>query len=128
MTPLSRIEQIEARIDAATYNDAAGAFSLHDTPTQVMNMQLAIRTAAFPLIQNAPADLAFLTASLREALEGLEFYADRNNWMRSWITYGENISPSQWADKLKVQDCAMLNCGGGRARLTLASIAGKAGG
>ena len=52
----------------------------------------------------------------------LKFYSDKNNWMRSWITNGENIKCAEWADKLKIQDCAMLNCGGGRARLTLAEV------
>lgn len=51
--------------------------------------------------------------------EALEFYADSKNWMRSWITNGEDIKPAAWADKLKVEDCALLNCGGGRARKAL---------
>lgn len=42
----------------------------------------------------------------------LEFYADSKNWERI-------EGHTKWASNLKVQDCALLNCGGGRARLAL---------
>lgn len=57
--------------------------------------------------------------------EALEWYADRKNWMRSWIgAHNGEVIPAPWADKLKEQDCAMLNCGGGRARLALSEAKG----
>lgn len=56
---------------------------------------------------------------LKELVEALAWYSDRNNWMRSYVFDTERLVPSAWADKLKSQDCAMLNCGGGRARLAL---------
>lgn len=63
--------------------------------------------------------IAEMQKEIDELKEALSFYANKSNWMRSWITNGEEIAASQWADKLKIQDCALLNCGGGRARLAL---------
>jgi len=40
----------------------------------------------------------------------LEFYAARENWE---VIVGH----TKWASNLNKQDCALLNCGGGRARL-----------
>jgi hypothetical protein len=51
------------------------------------------------------------------AIEALKFYADRRNWDKTIIAKGSTITTSEWADKLIVTDCALLNCGGGRARL-----------
>ena len=75
----------------------------------------------FKWLLEAYAEQKVLEERARSArlLEALKFYADRNNWMRSYIFDTENLVPSPWADKLKVQDCAMLNCGGGRARLAI---------
>lgn len=52
------------------------------------------------------------SAFVKEAREALEFYADKNNW--------ENVlGHTTWNSNLKEQDCAFLNCGGGRARKVL---------
>lgn len=51
------------------------------------------------------------------AIEALKFYGDRKNWDRTVIAKGSEITTSNWADKLIVMDCALLNCGGGRARI-----------
>ena len=53
-------------------------------------------------------------AKLKDALK---WYADRNNWKRSL--------ESKWADTLVNQDCALLNCGGGRARIALKECEGE---
>jgi hypothetical protein len=49
------------------------------------------------------------------AAKALAFYADHTNWERI-------EGHTQWASNLKVQDCALLNCGGGRARLALQAV------
>lgn len=55
----------------------------------------------------------------KKLVEALEWYANRENWIRSYIFPHGEPAISPWADKLKHQDCAMINCGGGRARLAL---------
>lgn len=76
-------------------------------------------------IKRLREELAESKKQISELVEALGFYADKNNWMRSWITNGEDIKAAAWADKLKVEDCAMLNCGGGRARLALSKHKAK---
>ncbi len=53
--------------------------------------------------------LRTLATEMRDALK---FYGDKHNW--------EGIpGHTKWASNLKAQDCALLNCGGGRARLVI---------
>ena len=77
------------------------------------------------LIKDLQSELAAEKAKSEKLIEALKWYADRNNWMRSYIFDTERLVPNSWADKLKSQDCAMLNCGGGRARLALAEYKGE---
>lgn len=61
------------------------------------------------------ADVPMLLDALEIALEALEFYADRTNWERI-------DGHTRWSSNLKIQDWALYNTGGGRARLALAKI------
>lgn len=47
--------------------------------------------------------------------KALEFYANKQNWMKR--------PGSEWQDTLIEKDCAFYSCGGGRARLALATEA-----
>ena len=47
--------------------------------------------------------------------ECLEFYASSKNWEAI-------IGHTKWMSNLKIEDCAFLNCGGGRARALLKEL------
>ena len=55
-----------------------------------------------------------LQAENKKLREALEFYADYRNWK---VCYGES-----WRSTLNKEDCSLLNCGGGRARVALKEI------
>lgn len=61
---------------------------------------------------------------IAELEDALSFYSSRENWIRSYVVNvdAEALQPSSWADKLKQQDCALLNFGGGRARLAIQKL------
>lgn len=50
--------------------------------------------------------------------KALQFYANKDIWERI-------EGHTRWASNLKVDDCALLNCGGGRARLALKEAKGE---
>jgi hypothetical protein len=52
-----------------------------------------------------------LQAKNKIMTEALEFYADNRNWK---VCSGES-----WSSTLNKEDCSLLNCGGGRARVAL---------
>jgi hypothetical protein len=67
------IAEIRARVDAARTLDTAFAVS-EGAPTKSHTMQIAIRTAAYPLVQNAPTDIIRLLAALELAIEQRDDY------------------------------------------------------
>lgn len=52
---------------------------------------------------------------IEEMKETLQVYGKKGNW-----EYIEGHTT--WASNLTIQDCAMYNCGGGRARIALSKI------
>lgn len=88
--------------------------------------QLEAKSGAMPLeLVDRSAELYKkrinrLTEELRWCRDALAFYADRNNWERI-------EGHTKWASNLNKPDCAMLNCGGGRARLALAELDAEGG-
>lgn len=58
---------------------------------------------------------AHLLPIIEEAKEALQVYGKKGNW--EYIEGHTN-----WASNLKIQDCAMYNCGGGAARKALAAL------
>lgn len=58
---------------------------------------------------------ADMLEGLKVAEDALEFYAERTNWKR-----GDR--DAEWSNALIIQDCAMWNTGGGRARLALQKL------
>ena len=105
------IEKRCAKMAQEHYDYRAKLFDMHDFDRETIAVE------SFKL--GAKAAVKELEPVLKELVEALAWYSDRNNWMRSYVFDTESLVPSAWADKLKSQDCAMLNCGGGRARLAL---------
>lgn len=67
-----------------------------------------IHVIEYSALQKLQQENAELKKQLESARGVIGFYGDKFNWKRSL--------ESKWADTLKDQDCAYLNCGGGRAR------------
>lgn len=88
---------------------------VHGNPNLIHNLQME---SSFK--EGFDACYAHMMPLLEEAMGALGFYADRKNWERI-------AGHTKWASNLNTQDCAMLNCGGGRARLTLTSLKQKLG-
>ena len=117
---MARVNSVENKMTEQEKRDQEAAIAhgmlLHDWHSCNGISLHPIREKSF--LAGIAHDRANPSDEVRELVEALKFYADRDNW--------ENIAGhTKWASNLKVQDCAMLNCGGGRARLALQKFEGK---
>lgn len=121
----SRAEVVEANRQCQTainqHSDSLNRNQALEKELAEAKAELKMMTGAKDIQVSRKRNLHDKYATLQEQLkamrEGLEFYADKNNW--------EKIEGhTTWASNLKIKDCAFLNCGGGRARKLLEETAG----
>lgn len=101
----------------AIYKHAFDESKLSDDEIKRKRDQIP-RLGIVPFNAGFDAGVTYEREQSKVLIEALKYYADRHNWERI-------EGHTAWASNLNNQDCAMLNCGGGRARLALAKYRGE---